>query len=80
MAKTKVAVSIDRQLMGDIDGWVASGEFASRSSAVEEALRRLQAERAGSRSLLRELARLDRDEEQALADERLSAEPPWPAY
>jgi Arc/MetJ-type ribon-helix-helix transcriptional regulator len=76
----KVAVTIDRQLLGEVDRWVAEGEYPSRSGAVQAGLMQLRAERTKRRRLLREMAKLDPVEERALADERLQAEAPWPAY
>jgi Arc/MetJ-type ribon-helix-helix transcriptional regulator len=80
MPTAKVAVTIDEQLLREVDRWVAAGEFPSRSRAVQSALARLREERTKHRSLLAELARLDPDEERALADEALSADVAWPAY
>ena len=80
MSTAKVAVTIDRQLLGEVDRWVAQGEYPSRSSAVRAGLMQLRAVRTKRRRLLRELANLDPAEEQALADERLQAEAAWPAY
>jgi Arc/MetJ-type ribon-helix-helix transcriptional regulator len=73
-----VAVTINKRLLRDVDGWVAAGEFPSRSRAVQVALERLREERARYGSLLGELAKLDPDEERALAEERLAGEAPWP--
>ncbi|HEY3111793.1 MAG TPA: ribbon-helix-helix domain-containing protein [Chloroflexota bacterium] len=80
MPTAKVAVTIDRGLLGEVDRWVAAGEYPSRSSAVQAGLARLRGDRARRRRLLRELAKLDPHEERALADERLAAESPWPPY
>ncbi len=80
MATAKVAVSIDRTLLQEVDRWVAAGEFASRSSAVQAALAGLREQRARRRNLLAELAKLDPAEEGALAEEWLTAEAPWPQY
>lgn len=80
MPTAKVAVTIDEQLLREVDGWVAAGEFPNRSRAVQTALARLRQERAERRSLLGALAQLDVAEERALADEALSADAAWPAY
>jgi Arc/MetJ-type ribon-helix-helix transcriptional regulator len=74
---TKVAVTIDAHLLREVDAWVAAGEFPNRSRAVQAALDRLRAERGRRASLLAELAKLDLDEERALAEERLVGEAPW---
>lgn len=80
MSTSKVAVTIDSQLLHEVDRWVANGEFPSRSRAVQEALARLREERSKPSSLLSELAKLDPTEERALADEGLAGELAWPEY
>ena len=80
MASAKVAVTIDQDVLREVDRWVAAGEFPSRSRAFQAALSRLREERRTRNSLLRELANLDPDEERELADEVLKAEVPWPEY
>jgi Arc/MetJ-type ribon-helix-helix transcriptional regulator len=80
MATAKVAVTIDQQLLEDVDRWVAAGDYPNRSQAVQAALRRLREERQGRSRLLRELGKLDPSEEQALADEALAADEAWLEY
>lgn len=80
MPTAKVAVSIDQELLREIDRWVAAGEFPSRSRAVQAALAVLKDQRARRRTLLQELAALDPAEERALAEESLNPEAAWPAY
>ena len=80
MPAAKVAVTIERDLLREVDRWVASGEFPNRSQAVGAALRCLAQERAKRGALLGELAKLDPVEERALANEVLHAEVPWPEY
>lgn len=80
MAKQKVAVTLDPQLLTDIDDLVASGIYPNRSQAIEAAISEALSRRARTR-LIRECARLDPGEERALADEGLGAEGiEWPAY
>jgi Arc/MetJ-type ribon-helix-helix transcriptional regulator len=76
----KVAVTIDEQLLHEVDRWVADGDFPSRSQAVQAGLRALRETRNRRGRLLSELAKLDPIEERALAEERLAAEEPWPPY
>ena len=78
MPVAKIAAHIDEQLLREIDRWVAAGEYSSRSGVVQAALTRLREERARRHTLLSELAKLDRTEEHALADEWVAAEAPWP--
>lgn len=80
MTKQKVAVTLDRQLLADIDELVATGTFPNRSQAIEAALSEALVRRARTR-LIRECSRLDPAEERALAEEGLGAEGvEWPPY
>lgn len=79
MSTAKVAVTIDREVLRELDQRVARGEFPSRSRAVQTAVARfLDSEPRGG--LLAELAKLDPNEERALADEGLIADESWPKY
>ena len=80
MASAKVAVTIDEQLLREVDRWVQAGEFPNRSKAWQPALRHLQVALGKRSNLLAELAKLYAREERMLADELLSAEEPWPEY
>ncbi|MGE5346048.1 MAG: ribbon-helix-helix domain-containing protein [Acidithiobacillales bacterium] len=80
MSAAKIAVSIDRTLLTDVDELVKKGAFASRSQAVQEALREKLARQKRTR-LARESAKLSRAFEKALAEEGLSLEiAGWPEY
>lgn len=74
MAARKVAVTVEAELIQEVDGWVAAGEFPSRSRAVREGLIALQRQRAGRGSLLGELAKLDPAKERESAEEWLAGE------
>ena len=80
MLTTRVAVTIDTDLLQEIDSWVEAGVFPSRSRAVQVAIARLKREQARQTRLHRALTHLDPNEERALADETFVAEAPWPAY
>lgn len=80
MPTRKVAITIDAELLEQVDRWVATGEFPNRSRAMQAGLTRLREDRVKRRSLVRELAKLDPAEERALAEERLCGEAPWPEY
>ena len=80
MPAAKVAVTIEQSLLAEVDRWVASGEYPNRSQAVQAALRQLQDVRDRRPRLLAELAKLDREEERALAEESLVADDQWPEY
>jgi Arc/MetJ-type ribon-helix-helix transcriptional regulator len=77
MATSKVAVTIEAELLNEVDRWVAEGEFPNRSRAIQAGLVRLREERLKRESLLRELAKVDPEEERALAEEWLVGES-WP--
>jgi len=76
MSTTKVAITLDRAVLRQIDGLVAEGRYPSRSRAIQEAVRR-QLERTRRRRLAEEAAKLDRAEERALAEEALVGDT-WP--
>ena len=78
--KTKVAITVDAQLLGRVDELVARREFRNRSQAIETALAEKLA-RVRRTRLARECAKLDPAFEKALADEGLSGElAEWPEY
>jgi Arc/MetJ-type ribon-helix-helix transcriptional regulator len=80
MSAAKIAVSIDRALLTDVDALVKKGAFASRSQAIQEALREKLARQKRTR-LTRESAKLSPAFERALAEEGLSREvAQWPEY
>ena len=80
MAKTKVAVSLDAELLGRLDTLVRAAQFPNRSRAVEAALEE-KLDRLTRTRLARECAKLDPEQERALAEEGLSDElGRWPEY
>lgn len=80
MPKQKVAITLDRELLTEVDQLVAGGAFPNRSQAIEVALSEALARRAHTR-LIRECAKLDRNEERALAEESIGSEEiDWPVY
>jgi metal-responsive CopG/Arc/MetJ family transcriptional regulator len=80
MPKTKVAVTLETQLLDRLDELVAQQRFRNRSQAIEAALSE-KLQRLARTRLARECARLDPKEERTLAEEGLagSAET-WPEY
>ena len=80
MPKTKVAVTVDAELLGRIDELVVAQRFANRSQAVESALADTVARLSRTR-LAGECAKLDPREEQALAEEGFAgSRDTWPEY
>lgn len=78
MATAKVAITLERQLLHLIDQWVAQRRFASRSQAIQTALRE-KVEHWKHTRLAEEVKKLDPKEERALAEEILPGEE-WPEY
>jgi Arc/MetJ-type ribon-helix-helix transcriptional regulator len=78
--KTKVAITVDSNLLERVDELVARREFRNRSQAIESALAEKLA-RARRTRLARECAKLDPKDEQALAEEGLAgSSDAWPEY
>lgn len=80
MAMSKIAVTIDNQLLREIDLLVTEKAFPNRSRAVQTALHELLRQKKQSR-LAAECAKLDPHAEQALAEEGMAEDlGSWPAY
>jgi metal-responsive CopG/Arc/MetJ family transcriptional regulator len=79
MGRAKIAITVDERALAEIDQLVADGVFPNRSKAFEAAIQDRIAKLQHSR-LARECAKLDRSEEQALADEGYVGDSEWPAY
>jgi len=80
MAKAKIAVTLDADLLSHLDALVRARRFPSRSQAVENALAE-KLERLAHSRLAAECELLDPDEEVALAEEGLAGEvSAWPPY
>ena len=78
--KTKVAVTLDSELVDRVDRLVEAARFPNRSQAIEAALAE-KLDRLDRGRLRRECAKLDPKEEQALADEGLVLDDEsWPEY
>ena len=68
MGTSKVAITLERETLREVDRLVKEGRFPSRSRAIQTALAEMTARRKGRR-LIEELAKLDPQEEHALAEE-----------
>ncbi len=80
MAKTKVAVTLDAELVDRLNALVRQARFPNRSQAIETALAE-KLERLSRGRLARECARLDRRRERRLAEEGMGQElAAWPEY
>ena len=74
----KVAVTLDHKAVQDLDRWVREGRYPNRSRALQAAVD-LLSEREKRTRLARELAKLDRLEEQRMAEEG-PGDPAWPTF
>jgi metal-responsive CopG/Arc/MetJ family transcriptional regulator len=80
MATVKVAITIEDDLLKRVDSLVGRRVFANRSKAITDAVRE-KLERFDRTRLARECAKLDPEEERALADEGLARDlEEWPEY
>ncbi|HEY2325842.1 MAG TPA: ribbon-helix-helix domain-containing protein [Thermoanaerobaculia bacterium] len=79
MGRAKIAITVDEVALAEIDRLVQQGVFPNRSKAIEEAVHDRISRLHRSR-LARECAKLDPNEEQALANEGYAGEDEWPAY
>ncbi len=80
MPKTKVALTLDSDLLERVDELVGRRRFRNRSQAVEAALVN-QLQRLARTRLARESAKLNTREEKRLADEGLAVDfESWPEY
>ena len=79
MSTTKVAVTLQKDTLQELDRWVKEGQYPNRSRAIQTAIVEMAARRR-RRRLIEELAKVDPKQERALADSIYSGETPWPEY
>jgi len=80
MARSKIAISLDKSTLSRLDQLVKKQVFPNRSQAIEEAVAEKLSRLEKSR-LAQECAKLDPAFEKALADEGLSEDlAEWPEY
>lgn len=80
MPKTKVAVTVDSELLEELDRMISKRKFINRSQAIEAALAE-KLQRLRRTRLADECAKLDRREEKRLAEEGLGETlARWPEY
>jgi len=80
MGSAKVAITMEKDLLKQVDRWVTEGRYPNRSQAIQAAVRE-KLERARRRRLAEEASKLDPKEERALAEEGFAAGSEiWPAY
>lgn len=73
MAVSKIAITLERELLAEVDRLVREGVYPNRSRAIRDAVRERLA-RLQHRRLAEQLANLDPREEKALAEEGFRAE------
>ena len=79
MGRAKIAITVDVQALHEIDRLVHEGVYPNRSKAIESAVQE-KLERSRHSRLARESAKLDKSEEQSLANEGYAGESEWPEY
>lgn len=80
MSTAKVAITIEESLLNKLDRLVKSHVFPNRSRAIQEAVSDKLA-KLDHRRLAQECSKLDKNFEQAMAEEGLNSEiDSWPAY
>lgn len=80
MASTKIAISLDEQLLNRLDELVSQQQFASRSRAIQDAVREKLAQLDRTR-LARECRKLDPRFEQDFSEQNFAADiETWPEY
>jgi Arc/MetJ-type ribon-helix-helix transcriptional regulator len=80
MPATKIAITMEEDIVRQIDRLVKEGKYRSRSNAIQEALKDRLRDWRRSR-LLTELASLNPEEEREFADEALHLEDEeWEKY
>ncbi|MGH9368691.1 MAG: CopG family ribbon-helix-helix protein [Thermoanaerobaculia bacterium] len=80
MSSTKIAITLDEELVRRIDRLVEERRFPSRSRAIQLAVQ-AQIDRLDRRRLARECAKLDARYEQQVAEEGASYDlESWPEY
>ena len=78
MATEKIAITIDRELLSEVDRLVAHGSYPNRSRAIQIAVREKMGAWRKNR-LVQELKKLDPVGETRLANEKLKGER-WPEF
>ncbi len=78
MAATKVAITVDQELLHVVDRWVTQGRYPNRSQAIQAAVRE-KLERWNRVRLAEEASKLNPQEERGLTEETFVGET-WPEF
>jgi metal-responsive CopG/Arc/MetJ family transcriptional regulator len=80
MSTSKIAITLNSQVLSEVDALVKRRIFPSRSRAIQEAVKE-KLERLNHSRLAQECSKLDPDYEKALAEEGLREDlSEWPEY
>jgi metal-responsive CopG/Arc/MetJ family transcriptional regulator len=80
MSTSKIAITLNSQVLSEVDALVKRRIFPSRSRAIQEAVKE-KLERLNHSRLAQECSKLDPDYEKALAEEGLGEDlSEWPEY
>jgi metal-responsive CopG/Arc/MetJ family transcriptional regulator len=80
MSSAKIAITLDSDILEELDALVKKQRFPNRSRAIQEAVKE-KLERLNQNLLAQECAKLDPDSEKALAEEGMREDlPGWPEY
>ena len=80
MAVAKIAITLEQDILSEVDRLVRRHVFPNRSRAIQEAVRE-KVTRLSVNRLARECAKLDAKAEKSLAEEGMSGEvATWPEY
>ena len=80
MSTSKIAITLNSQVLSEVDALVKRRIFPSRSRAIQEAVKE-KLERLSHSRLAQECSKLDPDYEKALAEEGLGEDlSEWPEY
>lgn len=80
MSKEKIAITLDRNALNELDSLISKDVFQNRSQAIQEAVREKLARIKRTR-LIQECAKLEPESEKTLAEEGIAGElQQWPEY
>jgi metal-responsive CopG/Arc/MetJ family transcriptional regulator len=80
MSKEKIAITLEKESVGELDRLVSEQVFQNRSQAIQEAVSE-KLNRLRHNRLARECAKLDPEAEKAMAEEGLAEDVKnWPPY
>jgi len=80
MSSSKIAITLNSEVLLQVDALVKRRMFPSRSRAIQEAVKE-KLERLSNSRLAQECLKLDPEQEQALAEEGLREDlSEWPEY